>query len=153
MDAVPGATCPCCITLGGGPLSFFLPRRIRKIPNATAAMAANPPITPPTIGPIGVGLEIGVAIVTGNDEEELGDVEDPGDVEEFGSVELGVGEGDKYETACELIAIVINTNEADDFPPSVAVAYIVPTDGIELQYQTVAGRFASPIMTSWLQKG
>ncbi len=150
VGAVPGATFPCCLTLGPGPLSFFLLRRMKKIPNATAAMTANPPIEPPTIGPIGVGLELGVA--TGI--EELGAGEDLGDVEELGDVELGMGVGDEDdETACETITIVINTKEADDFPPSVAVAYMVSTDGTEPQYQRVADRFSSPIRTSWLQKG
>jgi len=152
VGAVPGTTCPCCIKPGSVPLSFFLLRRMKKIPNATAAMTANPPIVPPTIGPTGVGLEFGVVIDAGK-EEELSDIEDPGGVEEFGDVELGVGEGDTYETVCGLIAIVININEADNFPPLVAVAYIVPTDGVESQYQTVAGKFPSPITTSWLQKG
>jgi hypothetical protein len=48
--------------LGGVPLSFFLLRRIRKIPNATAAVTAIPPIEPPTMAPIGVGLGIGVIV-------------------------------------------------------------------------------------------
>jgi hypothetical protein len=139
--AVSEANCPCCITLDGGPLSFFLPRRIRKIPNAIATMRATPPIVPPTIGPIGVG-----------DEEEVGDVEDVDVVEELVNVELDVGEGVEDETAC-IIVIVTNANEADDVPPSVAVAYIVDIAGVASQYQRVAGRFASPITNSWLQKG